>query len=357
MRSTDTQAIVDIALVVIARDEARCIERCLQSAKGFIDQMIVLDTGSTDATAEIAIRAGAQVAHFVWNDDFSAARNAALDCSTARWNLVLDADEWIDPAAVNSVLRSAIARAAPFLGLLPIASQFDLHGGVDVASSWIPRLLPRGVRYEGRIHEQPASGLPRRRLQLPIMHDGYRQHFLDQKAGRNEALLLKSLAEAPGDTHLLYELGKNYEVYENYELASVRYQEALAVSGAGDACRHDLVVRAIFSMKKAQQHQAAIHLAETEMPNWQHSPDFFFALGDLLLDWANLNPASEVEELLIMVEASWLRCLEIGDQPTLSGSVVGRGSHLAAHNLAVFYRCLGDTAQADRYQTMSARSA
>lgn len=292
----------------------------------------------------------------MWSDDFSAARNAALDLSPARWNLVLDADEWIDPAAVRSVLQSAIAAPAPILGPLPIASQFDLHGSVDVATSWISRLLPCGVRYEGRIHEQPDSGLPRRQMQLPVIHDGYRQHFLDRKTGRNEALLLKSLAEAPADPYLLYELGKNYEVYERYDLAVARYREALAASGPGDAFRHELVVQPIFSMKKAQQHEAAIHLAETEMPHWQHSPDYFFALGDLLLDWANLNSASEVEELLVIVEASWLRCLEIGDQPALSGSVVGRGSHLAAHNRAVFYRCLGDLVQADRYQAMAGRS-
>jgi tetratricopeptide (TPR) repeat protein len=344
---------VGLALVVIARNEARCIERCLRSAKPFVDEMIVLDTGSSDATVEIAVRLGARVEHFVWNDDFSAARNAALDLSSARWNLVLDADEWIDPAAAKGVLAKAIAASAPFLGLLPIASQFDLQGSVDVATSWIPRLLPRGVRYEGRIHEQPSSRLPRHQVQLPVMHDGYRENLLDQKRGRNEVLLLKALAETPADPYLLYELGKNYEVYENYDKAVARYQQALIASRPDDAFRHDLVVRTIFSMKTAQQHETAIHLAEAEMPNWQNSPDFFFALGDLLLDWANLNPPDAVEQLLGMVEASWLRCIEIGDRPGLSGSVVGRGSHLAAYNLAVFYRCLGDAAQADRYQLLA----
>lgn len=345
---------VALALVVIARNEARCIARCLQSAQGLVDEMIVLDTGSTDATVDIATRLGARVGHFTWTDDFSAARNAALALSTARWNLVLDADEWIEAPADRQGLAAAMAAPTPFLGVLPVVSEFDLQGSVERATSWIPRLLPRGVRYRGRIHEQPVSKLGRRQLPLTILHDGYRQQALDQKKGRNEALLLKALDEAPTDPYLLYELGKNYEVYDDYPRAVARYRQALAGSRPGDAFRHDLVVRTIFSMKKAQQYEAAIQFAEEEMPNWQHSPDFFFALGDLLLDWANLNPASAMEELLPMVEASWCKCLEIGEQPALAGAVAGRGSYLAAYNLAVLYEGIGNQAQAQRYRQLAA---
>jgi len=78
---------------MIARDEARCIERCLDSVRAHVDAMLVLDTGSRDATPEIARRAGARVAHFGWCDDFAAARNAALRAADADWALVLDADE------------------------------------------------------------------------------------------------------------------------------------------------------------------------------------------------------------------------------------------------------------------------
>jgi glycosyltransferase involved in cell wall biosynthesis len=75
---------------MIARDEARAIARTLQSARPFVERMIVLDTGSTDATRQIAAEAGAEVFDFAWVDDFAAARNAALDHSDADWNLVLN---------------------------------------------------------------------------------------------------------------------------------------------------------------------------------------------------------------------------------------------------------------------------
>ena len=81
------------------------------------------------------------------------------------------------------------------------------------------------------------------------------------------------------------------------------------------------------------------------MPHWQHSPDFFFALGDLLLDWATEEPA-RAGELLPMIESAWLRCLEIGERPDLEGSVTGRGSTLAARNLVVLYEGTGQVLKA-----------
>jgi glycosyltransferase involved in cell wall biosynthesis len=344
-----------VALVMIVRNEARCIARCLRSAMPFVDEMIVLDTGSTDATVRIARDIGAQVRHFTWVADFAAARNAALGYSSARWNLILDADEWISDAASRTEFAAALDVATPFVGLLPIHSEFDLQGRVEVEKSWIPRLLPDGVRYQGTIHEQPVSSLAWRRLELPIFHDGYRRDLAAQKKGRNESLLLTALESKPADSYLLYQLGKNYEAYEDYAKAVVRYRQALALTDTKAMYRHALVVRAIFAMKMAQLHEDAIRLAETEMDNWQHSPDFFFVLGDLLLDWANLNPATAFQHLLPIVESSWLKCLELGDQPALAGSVMGRGSHLAAHNLAVLYAGLGDAKQAAHYKELAAR--
>ena len=73
-----------IALVLIARNESRAIERCLASVRPWVDEMIVLDTGSVDDTPAIAARCGARVTHFTWIDDFAAARNAALALTGCR---------------------------------------------------------------------------------------------------------------------------------------------------------------------------------------------------------------------------------------------------------------------------------
>ena len=332
-----------IALVLIARDEARAIERCLHSVRPWVDEMIVLDTGSLDDTPAIAARCGARVMQFAWVDDFSAARNAALDLTEADWCLVLDADEWIEEGGES---LAALRAAEPdFVGQLNVVSLIeDGSGRVERAPSWLSRVLPRGVRYEGRVHEQPATALPRRRLDLTIGHDGYRPAQMAGKRGRNRHLLQLALAARPDDAYLLYQLGKDHEVHAEFDAAAIHY--ARAENGPADAAwRHDWIVRRLYTLKRLSRFAEALVLAETAMPRWSGSPDFFFTLGDLLLGWAAAEPA-HAGELLPMIESSWLRALEIGERPQLQDSVAGRGSFLAAHNLAVLHDGLGDAAQA-----------
>jgi len=341
------------ALVMIARDEAHCIGRCLASVRPYVDQMIVVDTGSQDDTASIAQRCGAQVHHFAWCDDFAAARNAALAHSSADWNLILDADEWL--LGGTEALVRALRAPNGFVGLLPIHSDFDLQGRCEAAVSWIPRLLPAGVLYAGRIHEQPVSDHPRERVAVQVGHDGYRTETLRKKKGRNRSLLLRVLEAEPSDAYSHYQLGRDYEVYEEFEQALPAYAEAPSRSSQTDRFRHDLVVRTLYSLKKLKRFDEALQFAEQEMPHWPESPDFYFALGDLLLDYASANPHQAISDVLPMIEASWLRCLEIGDKPLLEGSVRGRGSYLAAHNLAVLYQEIGDKRKAAQHRKMAKR--
>ncbi len=340
-----------IALVMIARDEARCIERALAGARPWVDEMVVLDTGSRDATAAIAARCGARVASFDWADDFAAARNAALALTEAPWRLVLDADEWIaDGADCLAQLRDA---APDHIGSVSVASSYDSSAGVAEAPSWLPRLLPRGARYAGRIHEQPDTALPRRRWPLAIGHDGYRAAQMQAKGDRNARLLARALAEAPADNYLRYQLGKDHEVHHRWAEAAPHYRQALAEADARAAWRHDLVLRTLYTLKKIGRHAEALQIAEREMPHWTHSPDFSFALGDLLLDWAASEPG-HAATLLPVVEQSWLRALEIGENPALPDSVRGRGSFLAAANLAVLHEGLGHAAQGAAWRQRAA---
>lgn len=340
-----------LALVMIVRDEARCIERCLASVGPWVDEMIVLDTGSRDATASLAAAAGARVHHAVWPDDFAAARNAALALTRARWRLVLDADEWLE-AGCGDALRAACAGEGGFVGLLEVASPIDDPPG-SVSTNWLPRLLPRGVSYAGRIHEQPVSALPRRRLAVRVGHDGYLAAQQAAKRGRNEGLLRRALGERPGDVYLHYQLGKDLELQGRFEEAEPHYRTAAAGVGARAAWRHDLVLRRLYTLKRLRAFEEALALAEAEMAHWRHSPDFFFALGDLLLDWA-LQAPERAGELLPMIESSWHEALAIGEQPGLNDSVRGRGSWLAAHNLAALHAGLGDEARAKAWRERSA---
>jgi len=331
-----------VCLVVIARNEAALIGRLLASVKPWVDDMLVLDTGSSDATPALAQAAGARVAHFAWCDDFSAARNAALDLAAADWHLVLDADEWLIDG--GQALLEFKQQRPDFVGSIELLDQFS-DGQDRLAHARLSRLLPGHLRYAGRIHEQPQHRLPCRPLPVQIGHDGYLPERLQAKRGRNQALLLKALQLQPEDAYLHYQLGKDCSVYEDYAAAEASFARAVALCPGEVSWWPDLVARRLFGLKQLKRHDQGMDFAQTQLDRCAQSPDFFFALGDLLLDCAADLP-DQAPGLLPLIEDAWLRCLEIGERPDLSGAVAGRGSHLAAHNLALVLEGTGRAEQA-----------
>lgn len=322
-----------IAAVLIVRNEARCIVRCLESVRPWVDRIVVLDTGSTDETVELARQSGAEVHHLVWPGDFAAARNHALDLAAADWNLILDADEWL--ASGGDTVRTWCA-GPPRLGRVAVHSSFDAeHGEIGEDMSWITRLLPRGARFEGRVHEQVVSSLARERTALHFGHDGYRDSQMAAKRDRNRPLLLRELEDRPEDPYLLYQLGKDAEGRGTFADAADLYARASTRTQAGDIWFHDLLVRRLHCLGQAGQAEVALDLAGDHMEAAAESPDFFFTLGNLLLDRAMSDPAEAVGHWIPLAVTAWERCLEIGERPDLEGSVKGRGSHLAQHNLDV----------------------
>lgn len=343
-----------LALVMIARDEAATIGRALESARPHVERMIVLDTGSTDGTPQIAAQHGAEVFDFAWCDDFAAARNAALARSDAAWNLVLDADEWIETVPRAAVAADLLPEGGgDFMGAVRRDSVLDARAGGGVAQCWIPRLLPRGTRYEGRVHEQPVG--PGQALRMPMVlgHDGFLPHSLARKGDRNEALLMQALEAEPEDPYLWFHLGKEHQVRERAPQAALCFTEALRLAPADAPYRHSLVVRGVTALKTAGRLDEALALANAEVSAWTESPDFYFAVGDLYLECATQAP-DRAADFLPIVEKAWKRCLEIGERPDLDGAVAGRGGRLAAHNLAAFYETFGRPDLAARYRALAA---
>ena len=132
-----------LSLSMIVRDEAERIEACLRSVQGFVDEMVVVDTGSSDATVAIAEGLGASVHRIDWPGDFAPARNQALQWVSGDWVLVLDADERLRPEAREPLRR---LMAEPDLLLINLLrqefipsqdmSRFTLRGRTKVATQW-----------------------------------------------------------------------------------------------------------------------------------------------------------------------------------------------------------------------------
>lgn len=341
-----------LALVMIARDESRCIARCLNSVRPWVDRMVVLDTGSSDDTVAIARSCGAEVHESAWPDDFSVARNLALDLAACDWHIVVDADEWL--ISGGECLAALRTSRPDFVGTVTVDSAFEQAPGLaGQAPSLLSRVLPSHIRYTGRIHEQPIHDLPVRPLQITLAHDGYLPAPMAAKGERNLALLTKALEAEPDNDYLWYQLGKDHEVHDRFEPACHAYLSALNLCAPAARHRHDLVLRTLFSLKQLQRLPEAIDLAQQELAHWSHSADFHFALGDVLLSHALTLAPAEAQEMLPMIESCWLKCLELGDTLTLEGAVQGRGSHLAAHNLVVFYDSLGLPERADPWRPLA----
>ncbi len=142
-----------LSLCMIVKNEQENLPRCLASAKPFVDEIIVVDTGSSDNTIAIAQEFGATVIPFEWCDDFAAARNTALEHATCDWVLMLDADEELvvsDPA----LIRQALCDREPAQLILYLIEIKDVY--VQQAPLFVGRLfrnLPE-LRYQGCYHEQ-----------------------------------------------------------------------------------------------------------------------------------------------------------------------------------------------------------
>jgi glycosyltransferase involved in cell wall biosynthesis len=355
-----------LAVALIVKNEERCLARCLASVGelteiGVVDELVVVDTGSTDRTVEIAREYGAAVHSTPWTDDFAAARNIAIGHCHSDWVLMLDADEWLTPGAADA-LRHLHWTPPEFIGEIEVVSAIELRtesgiapepGAAEITSTsgWIPRLLPAGAHWEGRVHEQPVWDGEHRRTAISVGHDGYAPGVIEHKRGRNAALLRAEIERHPDDAYLLLQLGRALESDREFPEAAETYQRALALTPSTEPARHDLVVRMLFTLGQAGRTADAVSLAEAEMAHWGDSPDFNFCLGDLLLSHGLAHPEATAE-VLPVIEGSWLRCLELGERPELVGAVAGRGSYLAAYNLAVLYEAMGNSAKAAEYQQL-----
>ncbi len=197
-----------ISVCMIVRNEEKTLERCLRALGDLATQIVVVDTGSTDRTVEIARSLGAEVYHFQWIDDFAAARNESLRHARGEWIFWLDADDELSPTAVAQ-LKNAAASGLADAYTCHVVSR--LPGGVEDA---VPhtRLVRNGlgVRFHGRIHESLHQDLEQRGLKvldtdIVIVHTGYASDptTLRRKHERNLAYLRQELADQPDNPALL----------------------------------------------------------------------------------------------------------------------------------------------------------
>lgn len=204
-----------ISVCLIAKNEEDFIGRCLASVKPIAHQIVVVDTGSSDRTVEIAKEHGAEVFQFAWNDNFSDARNAAHEHARGDWVLILDADEEL-PLESHENLWKDVAQSNA-LGLrIPICNVHESSNSV----TYVPRLFRNApaLFFVGRVHEQIYTAVIARKADwnmeakmgsAMINHYGYDPGLVRrrQKIQRNLRLMEKAVEEMPNEAALLMNYG------------------------------------------------------------------------------------------------------------------------------------------------------
>lgn len=222
------------SVCIIARNEEKNIERCLQSIQHFDCEVIVVDTGSTDCTKEIASKYGAKVLDFEWIDDFSAARNFSIFHASYDWILVLDCDEWVEESSPEEFM--SYARQYPaYIGRLKRKNLTPSRDRQGVYTDMVERFFNRRYyHYESPIHEQvtPLTSIRPYLFDIPltVLHSGYVGTEEDQanKRIRNMALLQKELEKHPDDPYYYFQMGQEYFCMDNYETAAEYYSKVLS---------------------------------------------------------------------------------------------------------------------------------
>lgn len=231
----DAQAAPRLSICLIARNEEKFLAQCLKSVRSLAAQIVVVDTGSADRTIEIAQEHGAEVHHFKWCDDFSAARNAALEHARGDWILMLDADEELT-AENHAALQKHLRESNVIAWRLPLV---DIGREKD-GCSYVPRLFRNApaLFYVSRVHEQVFSSIEVRREQwgmenqlgkATLLHHGYRPEIVQErgKIERNLRLLELAVQELPGECSLLMNYGLELTRSGQAEAGLVQYRLAL----------------------------------------------------------------------------------------------------------------------------------
>ena len=342
-----------LSVCIITKNEERFIAQCLRSVQGVADQVVVLDTGSTDRTVTIAREMGAEVHTFTWCDDFSAARNACLAHARGEWILGLDADEELLPES-----RVELQKAMKSSGTLAWRIRLVDAGKEAEGCHYLPRLFRNapGVYYAGRIHEHPFGSLQRMQAEwgmenrlgsVTLRHHGYADQVVKDrsKIQRNLRLLEQAVQESPGDTSLLMSYGLDLIRSGQLDAGLEEYGRAFKVMSAQPPAtvppelRERLLTLMTTHLMTAQRFQSVVELSGTPLAQ---------ATGPTASLHLMFGVACFVQKRHAEAAVHMQQCIAKRNSPALSPihrDITGGGPR---HLLALCHGALGQNVEAER---------
>lgn len=301
-----------ISLCMIVKNEEENLAKALNSVRKAVDEIIIVDTGSTDRTVEVAKSFGAKVYYYEWKDDFASARNEALKHATCDWILSMDADDEMrgeDILRLKEILKSL---DDDFLGVaLPIRSKSSDNTEII---NYLIRLFRnrKDIRFRRRIHEvvdysiHELNGKVLRLIDIFIEHRGYEsQDTLRKKIERNSKILEEEVKANPNDPGILRYMGDIYFLKGEIEKSIEFYNKVLET--AKEDIKHKYVkVTSLLNLAKIYILQGDLKVAElyalravNEDPNF---PDSYFLLGNIYVTLKSYSEAYSALKKVLEVD-------------------------------------------------------
>ena len=334
-----------VSLTMIVKDEEENLPACLQGLRELFHEIVVVDTGSTDRTKEVAVSLGARVFDFPWVDSFAVARNEALLHATGNWIFWLDADDRIDEG--NHAKLRALFKDLPddmvAYSMKCLCPPDPVHGtATSVDHIRLFRNHPN-MRWEYRVHEQILPSVRRlkgavRWADVTIRHVGYQDPALRRrKLERDLRLLQMEDAEKPDHPFTLFNLGMVFQELGQVREALARFQRSLERSEPGDSIVRKLYALIVQCHRNLGETQPALAACQAGRGHYPEDCELLFQQALLLLE--TRNPAE--------AERCFLHLLEKREGAHFASLDLGLQGYKARHNLAVLYYEQGRLAEAE----------
>ena len=209
-----------LSLCMIVKDEEHHLPRCLTSVQNIVDEIIVVDTGSTDKTTEIAKQFGAKIYQHPWENNFAKHRNQSIQYASGNWVLILDADEEIIPPTGN-ILKTAIIDETIDSIAVQVINAFNQGIGRAIFNSVRLFRTDAGIKYEGIVHNKEVGCTKTKFFPVQILHHGYDfdEQKTKEKFERTATLLKRQIDDNPQNPLPHHYLAASYMSLGPYDTA------------------------------------------------------------------------------------------------------------------------------------------
>ena len=222
-----------LSLCMIVKNETELLADCLESVADIVDQIVMVDTGSTDNTIEIAKHFNAEIYHYPWDNHFAKARNQSISHAKGDWILWMDADEKLLPESRPKIMQLLQPVQKPVAYKVQIQNLQKDQKTIIISDGHRLFTNNMGIQFSGRIHEQISPSINKldgkiRDSEIHILHRGYSYTGKKekQKNKRNRKLLQKMVEEEPDNAYAHYTLGQFYGLNKNHDRAKKHYKKA-----------------------------------------------------------------------------------------------------------------------------------